>query len=376
VLPQAELLGDSRFSSAQRRTIAIQIENVLGNQHLQTTLGSLNSINRTNQDVLQRTHQTFDRRRQAMGIAPGYPIEPLPAGREDRREGALYYDDSEDDLEAMCIRDAGAERFNVQGRGSYIIGYRFYRIYFVFGRGAIQRDEGVGAGDDPGESLVAMYRHEREHQRQYQAIRGVDQQIARENRERSERLGRFSSPETISRITAEMIPIDPEIWGRHTRTEHLTSVRAERTRGITETGGMDLTNRANLELSAHTMAFTQTILRSLGAALEQLRPLCAVVPQMGTTPRWSYDMADQNVKDETARGVLGAIWRTQQPVVTLNEHVIPALEEVESNERSRQRSPTSFLQDLRATCRTNPEGYLEPADPETALRHLRGRLFQ
>ena len=368
---QTDRLGDSRLSSVQRQSLAAQIERVQGNQHLQKALGTKKKNNTSLDLIVQRSLQEFDRRRQQAGIAPGFPIQPLPASREERREGALYYDDSDADLEAMCVRDASAERWTVQGVDSYIVGYQSYKIYFIFGRGAVQRRGGGRPMDVPGESLLAMYRHEREHQCQYQALRRVDRQIARQNRVLYERIGPLSSAATIRGIAAQMVPIDPEIWRRQTRSEHLTSVRSVRTRQIPGMGGMDLTSQANREVAAHTTAFAQSIRASVSAAVEQICPLCAVVPQIGTTPRWSYDMADQNIRDTAIRRVLGSTWRTRDPITIFNGQIIPALEAVESNERTLRRVPTSFLRDLRAACRANPGGQLEP-DPATALLYLRG----
>ena len=373
---QSWRLGDVRFSSAQRQSLAAQIEKVQGNQYLHRTLETLKPWAGATPPRIQRTLAEFDRKRQEMGIAPGHSVEPLPPSVEDRREGALYYDHADQQLEAMCKSDTAAERLNLQGFGSYIIGYSYYKIYFIFGRGALLRRQSGGQVEVPGESLLAMYRHEREHQRQYQATRQVDRQIASHNQALSRRIGRFTSPETISQLASQMIPIDPEIWSQQSRAEHSTPARAERTSGMEETGCMDLTSRANREVSAHTVTFSQMVSRSVSAALEQIQPLSAVVSQVGTTPSWSYDMADAGVKNEAISRVLGSIWRTRQPVVILNDHVIPALEIVEASESRRGRTPTTFLTELRAACRQNQSGLLEPNDPEISLRYLQGSSFR
>ena len=69
--------------------------------------------------------------------------------------------------------------------------------------------------------------------------------------------------------------------------------------------------------------------------------------QMGTTPSWSYDMADDLVKEEAIRRILSSVTMFHEVAsATLNNRIIPALERVESNERSSNRTPTGFLEEI------------------------------
>ena len=222
----------------------------------------------------------------------------------------------------MCRREAVPQRATYPGRGTYIIGYPLYRIYFTFGRGAVWLQGNRSKRRITAEELRAMYRHEREHQRQYQAMRRVDVEIARRNNALSEQIGRFTSHADIARIVGRMTPIDPEILHSRHQSEHLTSARAIGTRG--ETGGVDLTGHANREVLAHATAFAQSI-GSIDAALVQLRQLTGRIPRMGDTPQWSYNDADASAKQRTIHTILTAIAGAPQGQDLLNDRIIPDL---------------------------------------------------
>ena len=202
-LTQSAQLGDSQLQSAQRQALATQIGQAQGNQHLQSIIPPRKPGELTT--VLQMSLQEFDSRRQRVGIASGHPIEPLPTNPQDRQEGGLYYDDSDPNLEAMCVREASAQRADIQGH-NFIIGYPRYRIYFRLGRRALWRSEGGQEVAVPDQELLAMYRHERVHQRQYQAMRRADVEIARQNSEHYDAIGRFTSQEEITRHLSGRFP--------------------------------------------------------------------------------------------------------------------------------------------------------------------------
>jgi len=265
-------------------------------------------------------------------------IEPLPETIEEMRDGAMYYDSGDNLLEVLTERKMERDISTI-GNRSFVIGYRAYKIIFRFG------EEANRATDL---DFLAMYRHERVHQAQYQALRRIDIEIARRNREQSEQIGRFTSTERRNRILGAMVPMDPV-----TREHDQSARRSE----VLEATGIDLTNRANLEVIAHSTAFAQCI-GSIDAAMNQLRQLVTYIPQIGSTPGWSYDGADQATKNTTIENVLSSVLSLRDRIQIFNTRILPDLEL--STRRSRR--STRFLDDLRARCRPYPQnpGWLVP----------------
>ena len=293
---------------------------------------------RTGYGIVQLSLEELNQKRERMRIRG--TIKPLPATIEAMRDGAMYYDSGDNSLEALCERQVLREISTIANR-SFIIGYPAYKIIFRFG------EESNRATD---QDFLAMYRHERVHQTQYQALRRIDVDIARRNREQSEQIGRFTSTERMNEILGSMVPMDPS-----TR-EHDQSARRS---GVQQTTGTDPTNNANREVIAHATAFAQCI-SSIDAAMNQLRQLVPYIPQIGSTPPWSYDGADQAMKNRTIEIVLSAVLRLRNGVRIFNTRILRDLEL-----STRRHNPsTKFLDDLRANCLPDPRnpGWLVP-DP-------------
>jgi len=328
-------------NASRNREIVLAMTKTLG--QTDTIVRETVSVSgRTGYGIVQLSLDELNEKRERMRIRGR--IEPLPATIEAMRDGAMYYDSSNDSLEAMCERKVLAERYLI-GNSFFIIGYRAYKIIFRFG------EEANRATD---QDFLAMYRHERIHQTQYQALRRIDIDIARRNREQSEEIGRFTSTERMNEILGAMVPMDPS-----TR-EHDQSARAS---AVQQATGTDLTNRANREVIAHSTAFAQCI-GSIDAAMNQLRQLVPYIPQIGSTPAWSYDGADQAMKNRTIEIVLSAVLRLRNGVQIFNTRILRDLEL-----STRRHSPsTRFMDDLRASCLQDPQnpGWLVP-DPELLM---------
>lgn len=277
---------------------------------------------------MQLSLDELNEKRERMGIRG--KIKPLPATIEAMRDGAIYYDSVDNSLEARCDRQMLREIDTTTSR-SFIIGYLAYKIIIRFGEAANQATD---------QDFLAMYRHERVHQAQYQALRRIDIDIARRNREQSEQIDRFTSTERINEILGVMVPMDPS-----TREHDQNTIRS----GVQQATGTDLTNTANREVIAHATAFAQCI-RSIDAAMNQLRQLVAYIPQIASTPPWSYDGADQATKNRTIQIILSAVLRLRNGVQIFNTRI---LRDLELSTR-RYNPSTRFLDDLRASCLPDP----------------------
>jgi hypothetical protein len=324
-------------STSRNREIVLARTETLG--HNDTIVREPVSVSgRTGYGIVQLSLEELNQKRERMGIRG--TIEPLPATIDAMRDGAMYYDSDVNSPEAMCEKQQLREIYTI-GSMSFIIGYLAYKIILRFGEAASSATD---------QEFLAMYRHERVHQTQYQALRRIDIDIARRNREQSERIGRFTSTEHRNEILGGMVSMDLS-----TR-EHDQSARRSRVQQAT---GTDLTNRANLEVIAHATAFAQCI-RSIDAAMNQLRQLVPYIPQIGSTPGWSYDGADQAMKNRTIEIVLSAVLRLRNGVQIFNTSILPDLE----RSTLQHSQSTRFLDDLRAACHQDPRnsGWLVP-DP-------------
>jgi len=283
---------------------------------------------RTGYDIVQLSLDELNEKRERMGIRG--KIKPLPATIEAMRDGAMYYDSSDAVPEAMCKKEVLLDRCTV-GSLSFIIGYTAYKIVIRFGEGANRATD---------QDFLAMYRHERVHQTQYQALRRIDIDIARRNQEQSEQIDRSTPTERTNEILGAMVPMDPS-----TREHDQSAIRS----GVQQATGTDLTNTANREVIAHATAFAQCI-RSIDAAMNQLRQLVAYIPQIASTPSWSYDGADQATKNRTIQIILSAVLRLRNGVQIFNTRI---LRDLELSTR-RYNPSTRFLDDLRASCLPDP----------------------
>ena len=295
---------------------------------------------RTSDGIIQLSLDELNQKRRRVGIRGEF--ETLPATVSEMRDGAMYYDPSDPQLEALCQKRVVDREIRRYGNLQYIVGYGEYKIIFRFG------DAAYNATD---QDFLAMYRHERVHQSQYQALRRVDFDIARQNRALSDRISRWTSADQRSNILGQMVQMDT------VTSEHGTRSRRQ---AITRATGNDWTNRSNMEVIAHATAFAQSI-RAIDAAMNQLRQLVVRIPSIGGTPGWSYDEADQQSKESTIEIVLSAVARRANSVQIFNTRILRDLDL--STQQAGQ--PTRFLVDLQAHCHQDPRrtGWLLP-DPE------------